>query len=442
MTDARKRFVRNLYLASWLTVATFAAMVSFILWLLFRSTGGFSPGEVILVSALVILLVGVFVGGFAVNWFVREVLRPTGNAAVIAGRVATGDLTVQTVATDLASQNELTRAIDAMVAELRTLVSTILTNAQDAAAMAQQISSATEEMSASTQEVSGTCNDLTERATRQAALVRAAADDASRILAIAESLAESAVEAAERNATLARIAREHREELDASSAELARLEEEIAKGAEEAAALAQASSQIEEFVAQTKAIARQTHILSINAGIEAARAGEEARGFGVVADEVKKLAAQAGATASATSDIVVAVQDRVRAARERLLRLGRGGQAARATAHKGAEGLARVAAEAEQNDAWTRQISRSAAEVRGLIHTIVERMGEISTGTEDVAAAAQEIAASAQELSASTQEIASSAHDMAAASERLTHTVSRFKLGEPREESVAVGSGG
>src|SRR5262249_52830016 len=160
-----------------------------------------------------------------------------------------------------------------------------------------------------------------------------------------------------------RLARGHRDELDASSSGLQRLAEEIERGAEEAGALAAASEQIEKFVIQTKAIARQTHMLALNAGIEAARAGEEGKGFAVVAEEGRKLAGQAAQSATLAAETVQMVQDRVATARERLLRLAQGGQAARDAAHKAADGLAKVADEAHQTDEWGRQISRSSGEV-------------------------------------------------------------------------------
>ena len=184
--------------------------------------------------------------------------------------------------------------------------------------MAQQISAATEEMSASTQEVASTTADLTDRATKQAGVVRLAADDARKILGIAQALATGATQAAERNGALARLARSHQQRLDTSTAELGRLADEVERAATEADALATESEEIEKFITQTKAIAKQTHMLALNAAIEAARAGGEGRGFSVVAEEVRKLAGQAAQAATSTSETVQSVLARVHTAREQI----------------------------------------------------------------------------------------------------------------------------
>jgi methyl-accepting chemotaxis protein len=366
----------------------------------------------------------------------NQVLKPTGKAAAVAIRVSDGDLTMPSWA-GRPGLDRLSTSMVSMVTQLQQLVGTIRQHSHDAAAMAQEIAASTEQMTASTQEVAGTTGDLTERANNQAVVIRAAAEDAGKILDIAQELAAGALQAAERNAALARLARSHRERLDESTTELARLAEEIEMGATEAEALATASGEIEKFITQAKAIAKQTHMLALNASIEAARAGEEGRGFSVVAEEVRKLAGQAARAATSTSDTVQSVVAQVQNARDRLLRLGRGGTAAREAAHSAAEGLKNVAEDAEANDEWTRRISASAGQVRSLIEGIAGRIREVSAGTEEYAAAAEQIAAAAQQLNASTEEISSSAGHLAEAAEKLTGAVGGFRTTSGERLSAA-----
>jgi len=424
MASARRMFLVRLHLIGVAAMLLLGGLVAVLLW----RTGG-ETGDLVQVAwgTLVFLGAALLVELVLVRLLIDHILKPTGRAASIARRVAEGDLGLSPEDAG-AGRDALSMSLSAMLDKLRDLVGTIRQHAHEAAAMSEQIAASTEEMSASTQEVASTTGDLTERANQQAVVVRAAAEDAMKILDIAQELAAGATQAAERNAALARLARSHRERLDASTAELTRLAEEVEHAAVEAEALAAASEEIEKFVIQTKAIAKQTHMLALNASIEAARAGEEGKGFSVVAEEVRKLAGQAARSAGTTSETVQMVVERVRTARERLLRLGAGGLAAKDAAHAAAAGLLHVAADAEANDQWTRRISDSAGQVRGLIEGIAGRMREVSAGTEDYAAAAEEIAAAAQQLNASTEEISTSASHLADAAERLTSAVGGFKL--------------
>ena len=424
MASSRRTFVVRLHLIGLVTALLLGGVVAV---LLRRAAANPDDPGLVIEGTLVFLLAALVAEQVLVRILLRQILRPIAHAATVASRVAEGDLSLQ-AGDGGQGKDVLSASLDAMLDRLRDLIGTIRQHAHEAAAMAEEIAASTQQMTASTQEVAGTTGDLTERANQQAVVVRAAAEDASRILGIVQELAAGATQAAERNAALARLARSHRERLDTSSAELARLAEEVEQAAVESDALAAASEEIEKFVAQTKAIAKQTHMLALNASIEAARAGEEGKGFSVVAEEVRKLAGQAARSAGTTSETVQVVLARVRTARERLIRLGKGGLAAKDAAHAAAAGLLNVAADAEANDEWTRRISDSAGAVRGLIEGIAGRMREVSAGTEDYAAAAEEIAAAAQQLNASTEEISNSAGHLADAAARLTGAVGGFKL--------------
>ena len=407
-----------------------AAAMNLLLLRLFVSRSGIEFGAIAGPAVAAAMTTSALIAVGLVWWLWIQIVRPMIAAQSMAVAVTRGDLTARSIPAALTRTQggKLVLSIGGMVDSLRTLTLAIQSAANDAAAMAEQIAASTQEMSASTEEVASTTSDLTERATQQAVTVRMVAEDAGRILAIAEELAAGAVQAAERNAALARTARAHRKQLDTSTTELVRLTEEVEAGAAEADALARSSGEIEKFVTQTKAIAKRTHMLALNASIEAARAGEEGKGFSVVAEEVRKLASQAAQAATSTSETVQEVLTRVQGARERLIRLGEGGMAARDAAHAAAEGLGSVARDAEANDEWTRGISTSAGRVRELIEGIAGRMREVSAGTEDYAAAAEQIAAAAEELNASTSEISSSAAHLADAAERLTGAAGGFRL--------------
>ncbi len=72
--------------------------------------------------------------------------------------------------------------------------------------------------------------------------------------------------------------------------------------------LGESSQEIGDIVALINDIADQTNILALNAAIQASAAGEAGRGFGVVADEVQRLAEHSGSATKRIEALVKTIQ--------------------------------------------------------------------------------------------------------------------------------------
>jgi methyl-accepting chemotaxis protein len=100
--------------------------------------------------------------------------------------------------------------------------------------------------------------------------------------------------------------------LASTTEEISAQAEEIATVSSSLAKVAQAShgrvKETDQVLGLIKNIAGQTNLLGLNAAIEAARVGEAGRGFGVVAEEIRKLAANSTDSVRRIEDIIRTIQ--------------------------------------------------------------------------------------------------------------------------------------
>ena len=183
--------------------------------------------------------------------------------------------------------------------------------------------------------------------------------------------------------------------------------------------LGRKSQQIGGLVDVIQELAEQTNILAINANIEAAGAGDAGLRFGVVADEIRKLADRVGASARQTRGMV----DDVRAAINTTVMATESGSKA---VDAGARDFAEVTASLER--------------IRGLVTTATEAAREIelstkqqSTAVEQVNLAVGNVAQVSRDVEMSTTEASQTAAQLARLSARLSSLITH-KDGRAIEE--------
>lgn len=196
---------------------------------------------------------------------------------------------------------DLTAALVALVMLCAIVVGAVLTRA-----LTRQIGSAVGQVQSSSAELQAAATQQATGAKQQATAMSEIATTISELLATSRQITESARRVAQIAEETAAAAREGAHTVDRGHESITAIRRQVDVAVSHMLELGKKSQQIGTVLAVVSELAEQTNILAINATIEAAGAGESGRRFGVVADEIRKLADR---VAGSTKEIRALIDD-------------------------------------------------------------------------------------------------------------------------------------
>jgi methyl-accepting chemotaxis protein len=296
---------------------------------------------------------GAFILGIAVLivfLFARGIRTSIGTAVMTMEQISKGHLDVEKLPENRSDElGQLGKTLNAMSANLKHIVTTLLTITSNVNSSSTQVSSASEGLAQGATEQAASVEEISSSMEQMAANIRQNAENAR----ATEKMALHSTESAE-------------------------------SGSKAVSQTVHAMQEIAEKISVIEEIARQTNLLALNAAIEAARAGEHGKGFAVVAAEVRKLAERSGSAASEINEL---------------------SSSSVHIAENAGKQLADMVPEIKRTAELVQEIAAASAEQNA-------GSDQINTAVQELDKVVQQNAAASEELSATSEELSGQAEQM------------------------------
>ena len=333
-------------------------------------------------TALIVIFFALFIYLIFELIFIKSIIKVLSNIEGIKGSEA--DLTWRLPVNQNDEIGRFSRDYNIFIAKIHNIIFKLKNSIDESITMSQNLASNTVEMASSSEEIASTMDSITSREMILNKNIKVSQKNIEEIRnsieKIVESIEKQSVSVERSSAaieqTIASIDNinrisESKIEFIKSLDQLAiEGEKDMSKTLESIKEIAKSADLIKSLITVINKVASQTNMLAMNAAIEAAHAGKYGKGFGIVADEIRKLAE---ATAKNAKNI-------------------------------GAN-LKTIIIRIDDSNKLTEKTDKTIKTMTGGIKDVSDSMVEIATGLKEMAAGTTEVTASLGDLIKITEEV-------------------------------------